>query len=104
RCESDPLLEEDGAKPPADQAGGDREGDARKPRAPGRDAEEPEASRGEPDDQRRLVEEWLPGEVERPPVAAGKNRPRGRGVDHRVTDEVALGEPAAQGRGGEEGE
>src|SRR5439155_23007177 len=60
--------------------------------------------RREPDDERRLVEEGLPGQVLRSPLAAHEHRLRDRGVDDRVADQVAFGEPAREDRCGEEGE
>src|SRR5437867_7700370 len=103
-CEPDALVEQEGAEPPEDEAGGDAERHAGEPRAPGGDTEELEGERREPDDERRLVEEGLPGEVLRPPLAAHQHGLRGRRVDDRVADQVTLGEPPREERGGEEGE
>src|SRR5207247_2228768 len=103
-CEPDALVEQEGAEPPEDEAGGDAERHAREPRAPGGDAEELEGERREPDDERRLVEEGLPGQVQRRPLAAHEHRLRDGGVDDRVADQVAFREPAGEERGGEEGE
>src|SRR5207245_9666205 len=103
-CEPDALAEQEGAEPPEDEAGGDAARHAGEPRAPGGDAEELEGERGEPGDERRLVEEWLPGQVQRRPLAAHEHRLRDGGVDDRVADQVAFREPAGEERGGEEGE
>src|SRR5439155_760106 len=102
--EPDALVEQEGAEPPEDETGGDAERHAREPRAPGGDAEELEGRRREPDDEGRLVEEGLPGEVLRPPLAAHQHGLRDGRVDDRVADQVAFGEPAREERGGEEGE
>src|SRR5439155_3225185 len=92
---------EDRAEPREHEAGehpGDR---ADEPRAPGGDAERIEGERGEPEDQGRLQEERLSGEVERAPVPPAEDRLGERRIEDGIADEVAGGDPAGEQRGRE---